>query len=113
MVYFVYVNRANAKEGGGYQMKKAIKVFAAILICWAAFVAVEAFRLIGSTDPSQYPLLSVGSLQIQDELAKYVSVGFSQEYHLTAGDTFLYGEFTVMGVRIARWEASFRGDFVF
>lgn len=85
--------------------KKAIKILASILICWIAFVTVEGFRLIGSTDPGKYPLINVGSLQMQDNLAEYVSIGFSQEYHLTTGDTFVYGEFKVMGIRIARWEA--------
>ena len=84
--------------------KKAIKILVAILICWLALVTVESFRLIGSTDPGKYPLINVGSLQIQDNLAEYISIGFSQEYPLTTEDTFVYGEFKVMGIRIARWE---------
>lgn len=85
--------------------KKTIKILAAILICWVTFVTVEGFRLIGSTDPGKYPLLYVGGSHMQDKYAKYGSIGFAQEYHLTTGDVFVYGEFKVMGIRIARWEA--------
>ena len=84
--------------------KKAVKILAAIIICWAALVTVEGFRLIGSTDPGKYPLIYLGSTQIADKIAEYGSIGFSQEYHLTMGDTFVYGEFKVLGIRIARWE---------
>ena len=41
---------------------------------------------------------------IQDELADYNSLGFSQEYHLSEGDSFVYGEVYVLGIRVARWE---------
>lgn len=85
--------------------KKGIKILAAIFICWIALVTVEGFRLIGSTDPGKSPLVRLGGMQYQDKLAEYESIGFSQEYHLTTGDAFVYGEFRVLGIRIARWEA--------
>lgn len=69
-------------------------------------VAVEGIRLIGSTDPGKYPLLYISGTHIQDELADYNSLGFSQEYHLSEGDSFVYGEFDVLGIRVARWENS-------
>ncbi len=93
------------QDGGIALKKRAFKILAAILICWGLFVTAEGFRLIGSTDPGRYPLIHLGGLQVQDELAEYGSIGFSQEYHLTKGDTFVYGEFRVLGIRIARWEA--------
>lgn len=84
------------------------KIFVGILLmitCWIAFVAFEGFRLVGSIDAGKYPLIVVGSTQIQDELAVYHSLGFSQVYHLASGDTFVYGEFKVLGVRLYRWDA--------
>ena len=69
------------------------------------FVAIEGFRLIGSTDPGKCPLITLGSTQTADEIADYGSLGFSQTYHLTNGDAFVYGEFRVWGIRIARWES--------
>ena len=72
--------------------KKILKAVLGILICWGIFVAIEGFRLIGST-------------QTADEIADYGSLGFSQTYHLTNGDAFVYGEFRVWGIRIARWES--------
>ena len=67
--------------------------------------AIEGFRLIGSTDPGKCPLITLGSTQTADEIADYGSLGFSQTYHLTNGDAFVYGEFRVWGIRIARWES--------
>ena len=84
--------------------QKILKAVSGILICWGIFVAVEGLRLIGSTDPKKYPLLVFGSIQIADEIADYGSLGFSQTYHLTNGDSFVYGEFRVLGIRVARWE---------
>lgn len=88
--------------------KKRVRALIATLltlVCWGAFVALEGLRLIGSTDAGKYPLIIMGSTQTADELAEYRSLGFSQEYHLTSGDTFVYGEFKVLGMKIARWEA--------
>lgn len=58
-----------------------------------------------STDPGKCPLITLGSTQTADEIADYGSLGFSQTYHLTNGDAFVYGEFRVWGIRIARWES--------
>ena len=85
--------------------KKILKAVLGILICWGIFVAIEGFRLIGSTDPGKCPLITLGSTQTVDEIADYGSLGFSQTYHLTNGDAFVYGEFRVWGIRIARWES--------
>lgn len=51
-----------------------------------------------------HPLIVLGSTQTADEIADYHSLGFSQTYHLTNEDVFVYGEFKVLGIRIARWE---------
>ena len=79
--------------------KKILKAVLGILICWGIFVAIEGFRLIGSTDPGKCPLITLGSTQTADEIADYGSLGFSQTYHLTNGDAFVYGEFRVWGIR--------------
>ena len=52
-----------------------------------------------------HPLIVLGSTQTADEIADYHSLGFSQTYHLTNEDVFVYGEFKVLGIRIARWES--------
>lgn len=70
--------------------KKILKAVLGILICWGIFVAIEGFRLIGSTDPGKCPLITLGSTQTADEIADYGSLGFSQTYHLTNGDAFVY-----------------------
>ncbi len=85
--------------------KKILAVLLGIVLCWGIFVAAEGFRLIGSTDPGKNPVLDMGSTQIQDELAQYSSLGFSQTYHLSDDDSFVYGEFRVLGIRISRWES--------
>ena len=85
--------------------KRILKVVLGILICWGFFITIEGFRLIGSADPGKYPFLTLGSTQITDEIADYNSLGFSQTYHLTNEDSFIYGEFQVLGIRIARWES--------
>ena len=84
--------------------KKILKLFIGIILCWGIFVAIEGFRLIGSTNPGKYPILYIGGAQIQDELAHYVSLGFSQTYYLSDNDSFVYGEFKVLGIGISRWE---------
>ena len=84
--------------------KKALKVVLAIFLCWGFFVAIEGFRLIGRTNPGKYPLIVLGSTQTADEIADYNSLGFSQTYYLTNEDSFVYGEFKLLGIRIARWE---------
>ncbi|MGM9521872.1 MAG: hypothetical protein ACI3VB_05275 [Oscillospiraceae bacterium] len=84
--------------------KKALKVALAFFIYWVLFVAIEGFCLIGSTNPGKYPLIVLGSTQTADEIADYNSLGFSQTYYLTNEDSFVYGEFKVLGIRIARWE---------
>lgn len=83
---------------------RPVKILLAILACWAVFVAVEGVRLIGSADPGKYPILTIYSIQTADEIADYHSLGFAQTYHLTARDAFVYGEFSVLGVRLFRWE---------
>lgn len=80
-----------------------MKILLVIILCWGILVAVEAFRLIGSTDPGKCPFITVGSTQTADALADYESLGFSQTYHLSSGDSFVYGEFKVLGSEIARW----------
>ena len=37
--------------------KKILKAVLGILICWGIFVAIEGFRLIGSTDPGKKDML--------------------------------------------------------
>ncbi len=86
--------------------KKLLKILLAVILCWVVFVVIEGFRLIGSTDTGKYPLLYIRGTHIQDELAKYDSLGFSQEYHLSYGDTFVYGEFKILGIRVVRWESN-------
>ena len=83
--------------------KKISNIIFGILICWSLLVALEGFRLIGSTDPGKHPFVTLGGAQITDTLADYESLGFSQTYHLTANDAFVYGEFRVLGIRIAHW----------
>lgn len=83
--------------------KKISNIIFGILICWSPLVALEGFRLIGSTDPGKHPFVTLGGAQIADTLADYESLGFSQAYHLTANDAFVYGEFCVLGIRIAHW----------
>lgn len=83
---------------------KLLKTFLTVILCWGIFVLIEGFRLIGSTDPGKYPLLRISGSHIADELAEYGSLGFSQVYHLSNEDSFVYGEFSVLGIRIARWE---------
>ena len=83
---------------------RPVKIILAILACWAVFVAAEGVHLVGSTNPGKYPLLTIYSTQTADEIADYHSLGFAQTYHLTAGDAFVYGEFSVLGVRLFRWE---------
>lgn len=84
-------------------MKKFLRFCMAIILCWGLLVAIEGVRLIGSTDPGKQPLLYISGTHIQDELADYNSLGFSQEYHLAEGDAFVYGEFYVLGIRVSRW----------
>ena len=84
--------------------KKILKIILGIILCWGIFVAIEGFRLIGSSNPGKYPILNIGTTQIADELAQYISLGFSQTYHLSNNDSFVYGEFKVLGIRISRWE---------
>lgn len=84
--------------------KNILKIVLGIILCWGIFVAIEGFRLIGSTDPGKYPILYIAGNHIQDELAQYGSLGFSQTYHLSDNGSFVYGEFKVLGIRISRWE---------
>lgn len=84
--------------------KQILKIVLGIILCWGIFVAIEGFRLIGSTNPGKYPILYISGNHIQDELAQYNSLGFSQTYHLSNNDSFVYGEFKVLGIRISRWE---------
>ena len=60
----------------------------AIIICWGLFITIEGIRLIGSTDPGKNPLFYISGTHIQDELAQYNSIGFSQVYHLAENDHF-------------------------
>ena len=84
--------------------KKLIISFMSIIICWGLFIAIEGIRLIGSTDPGKKPLFYISGTHIQDELAEYNGLGFSQVYHLVEGDCFSYGEFYVLGIRVSGWE---------
>lgn len=84
--------------------KKVYKIMGVVVICWLILGVVEGLRLIGSTNPGNSPLLSIRSKQIADEVAEYGSLGFSQTYYLTEEDTFVSGEFRVLGIRIAHWE---------
>lgn len=83
--------------------EKLLKIGFAVFLCWSIFVSIEGFRLIESTDPGKYPLLVIATTQIADEIADYRSLGFSQVYYLSEGDSFVYGEFKVFGQCIARW----------
>ena len=75
-----------------------------VILCWVLFVSVEGFHLIGSTDPGRFPFLRLGGVQTQDIVARYDSLGFSQIYYLTDGDTFISGEFKVLGFSVKKWE---------
>ena len=86
-------------------MKKILKILSAVILVWGILVAVEGFRLIGSTDPGKHPLITTESIQIADETTDYGSLGFSQAYYLSAGDLFVCGEFKVLGIPISKWEA--------
>lgn len=88
------------------KLKRVLTAVLFAIVCWGIFVTIEGIRLIGSTDPGKYPFITMGSTQTADELAEYHSLGFSQEYHLTSGDTFVYGEFKVLGLRISHWEVA-------
>ena len=46
--------------------KKILKAVLGILICWGIFVAIEGFRLIGSTDPGKCPLITLGSTRSEE-----------------------------------------------
>jgi hypothetical protein len=83
--------------------KKIGKMLLTLVLCWGLFTAAEGIRLIGSTDPGIRPMLHLSGVQAQDELADYHSLGFSQTYFLTEGDSFLRGEFRLFGLCIARW----------
>ena len=85
--------------------KKLIIVFMVIIFCWGVFITIEGIRLIGSTDLGKKPLFYISGTHIQNELAEYNSVGFSQVYHLVEGDCFLYGEFYVLGIRVIKWKS--------
>lgn len=87
-------------------MKKWICALLVIVLCWALFVAIEGFRLVGSTDPGKTPLLAIGGVQRADQIADYQSLGFSQTYYLTGGDAFVYGEFRILGIPVAQWQAA-------
>ena len=84
--------------------KKLIISFMSIIICWGLFIAIEGVRLMGSTDPGAKPLFYISGTHIQDELAEYNGLGFSQVYHLSNDDGFSYGEFYILGIRVSRWE---------
>ena len=58
----------NRKLWGVNMKKKILKAVLGILICWGIFVAIEGFRLIGSTDPGKCPLITLGSTQTADEM---------------------------------------------
>ena len=101
---FQHSNKFQYVEEDGKMKIKLLKVFLTAILCWGIFVSIEGVRLIGSTDPGKYPLIRISGTHIADELAEYGSLGFSQVYHLSNGDAFIYGEFSVLGIKIARWE---------
>lgn len=90
-------------------MKKAKHFWRSLLIilvlCWVILLAFDAMRLIGSTDPGKYPTLYVSSELVQDEYAKYNSLGFTQYYRLGREGEFLYGEFRIFGLKVAQWDS--------
>jgi len=47
--------------------------------------------------------LSIGGVQKQDVVARYDSLGFSQIYYLEYDDTFVSGEFKVLGFSVKKW----------
>ena len=83
--------------------KNILIVLLLLLFLWSSLVMVEYARLRGSTDAGKRPLLTLGSTQIQDELAEYHSLGFTQQYRLTEGDQVVYGEFSVLGLKVTSW----------
>lgn len=85
-------------------MRKTIKLFVVLVLCWGIFVAVEGNRLIGSENPGKYPILYIGGTHIAGERAEYLSLGFSQIYYLDKNDSFEYGEFCVLGLKVSRWD---------
>ena len=48
--------------------KKILKAVLGILICWGIFVAIEGFRLIGSTDPGKCPLITLEAHKLRMKL---------------------------------------------
>ena len=83
--------------------KKVLVILLLLLFLWSSLVMVEYARLRGSTDPGKKPLITLGSTQTQNELAEYHSLGFTQRYKLTEGDQVIYGEFTVLGLKVTSW----------
>ena len=84
-------------------LRNILAVFLILLFLWSTLVMVEYSRLEGSTDPGERPFLTLGSTQIQNELAEYHSLGFTQRYELTEGDQVVSGEFRILGIKIASW----------
>lgn len=85
-------------------MKKTVrKLFLALVLCWALLVAVDASRIIGSTDPNTAPILYFGTEHVENELTEYDGLGYSVTYTLTDGNEFVSGEFDVLGARLAAW----------
>lgn len=84
-------------------MNSILKALLWMLAGWVIFVSAEGIRLIGSTDPGKYLLIYIGGVQTQDKQAKYGSLGFTLDYHLAYENTFVSGEFRVLGIVIARW----------
>ena len=82
---------------------RKIRFILCIFLCWLILFTVETGRLIDSRDPALAPLITVSARHVQDELALYQSLGFTQVYHLTEGDEFVSGEFRLFGFPAERW----------
>ena len=84
-------------------LKNTLVALLLLLFLWSTLVVVEFNRLSGSLDAGKHPLLTLGSTQIQNELAEYHSLGFTQRYTLTERDQVVWGEFTVLGLPVTSW----------
>lgn len=83
---------------------KKIRFALCLLLCWLILFTVETGRLVGSTDPSVAPHLTVATSHKQGDFLMYRSLGFTQVYHLGEGDEFVSGEFRLFGITAERWE---------
>ena len=86
--------------------KILVSILLILLFLWSTLIMVDFSRLRCSIDAGKRPLITLGSTQIQDELAVYHGLGCTQRYELTEGDQVVYGEFSVLGLKVSSWTRS-------